>query len=472
MSSLDSIAREHERTIDSLPQVHSLAQYPLHDAVMGLLRAYDSMIVVQIETLRRTPVTVGVSQHFKAVHEGFAQALRWYSPLRLREGLRQRPDSALICTAGEFLLEAAKYSIVAQFYTGWSRGLYGIEADRDPPRVKFVVPNLENRHFLIADVVAASNHQRRSRPVSRKSAVDGYVTVPPYTLVDGHVAFQNPTDIGAVYPSSPEDSASSWTKLLPDDTLVLDFTMGAFTCFWSALYRWSRCAIEVYVELSADGVPQEQCMPTQTLPVGVFLRTIEGISGLDRQTVERITEILTYTNAVSPQDIFLTPLIVTAGYISFSPHVIGLSHHQRNLLKRLSLDRTFRDAAATLNGSRAQRVLTGLGKMLERRGYQYWLMRPLVPSGDVDLLAYNYKAPEEVLVVEGKATVAVDSLAELIALTDTVEAGASQVLGSVDKLTQMSSVEKTRVWRGVPWERVKRYLPACRDAGLRASLLL
>src|SRR5260370_33185551 len=83
--------------------------------------------------------------------------------------------------------------------------------------------------------------------------------------------------------------------------------------------------------------------------------------------------------------------------------------------------RPLKRTADNLIGDRDRSLLNGLGQLLARHGYAYKLMTRLShggEDGELDLLAYNAGTPEEVLLVEAKALLAADEIAETNTATD------------------------------------------------------
>ena len=170
---------------------------------------------------------------------------------------------------------------------------------------------------------------------------------------------------------------------------------------------WSGVCSRLFLLLVTEGRAQEECIPTQVLTRAKFLDNMEILSGLDAQIIQAIVERLSYrTERNVRSDIFLQPLLCGNNSISWSPVVVGLSKIERNMLKLLSRDPSMQNLAATMIGSREKTMLREMGATLPRKGgYDFKLNKTLQymdRKGELDLLAYNRKYPDQILLIEGK----------------------------------------------------------------------
>jgi hypothetical protein len=120
-----------------------------------------------------------------------------------------------------------------------------------------------------------------------------------------------------------------------------------------------------------------------------------------------------------------------------------------------------RNAAANIIGGREGPMLKELGLLLAKRGgYDYKLNRKVASAdetAEIDLLAYSRKAPTEVLLVEGKAILAVDDVAEVHAATEQFNSAKEQLERTARILSTMPRQEKSSLFPFVDWSQVKSY---------------
>src|SRR6266446_1813922 len=95
-------------------------------------------------------------------------------------------------------------------------------------------------------------------------------------------------------------------QFFPTNTDVGGFNIGEFDAFWRALYTWSVCVTSIYSDsCGRRRIPQEQCMPTQVVRRGEFIRSMASLSGLPPVTVESILGRLKVDHRTNKLDMYL-----------------------------------------------------------------------------------------------------------------------------------------------------------------------
>jgi hypothetical protein len=202
-------------------------------------------------------------------------------------------------------------------------------------------------------------------------------------------------------------------------------------------------------------------MPTQIVSRREFFESIELLTALPRRVVESITVRLTYDVLDERRDFFLQPLVCSHDSVSWCPLVIKQSRPDRNMLKLMSRSASLRNAAATIIGGREQEMLNQLGLLLAKRNsYDYKLNCILSHQGrkaELDLLAYNRRVPDEVLLIEGKAVLAVDDVAEVQAATEQFNKAQRQLERVAEIMVSMPEDQKRAIYPFVDWAQVRTY---------------
>jgi hypothetical protein len=247
---------------------------------------------------------------------------------------------------------------------------------------------------------------------------------------------------------------------LDDEEDLVGFTVGEFDTFFDALRRWSFCCTFGFLHsITARGKQQWECAPTQCIERSEFLESMRTLTNLPDATLEAIVQRLTYDRSAKWPDVYQQPLFCGGNTVTWSASVIQNSKHLRNTFKLMSRTKSLQDHAATLIGSREGRMLRELGDLLSRRGKTaYKLTTPISLGGDkgeVDLLAYNWKFPDELLILEGKAVLGVDEINEVDAATMEMQGGQDQLATVKRILARMSDGDKATLFKFVNWTLVK-----------------
>jgi hypothetical protein len=463
----DRLMRRFESDLDSYHNSLPLMRRNPGPALYAVMAAYDSMFLPLREVSAQMDETaIGSRQAIRAIVQSINPALLWITS----EWGAVCPDPAadvpLIDDGGNFLTHAREYFQLSAFHIMYSRGLMSVECDEEKRLVRFVRPTTRDFPDGFASAVVSQRATKR-HDCDREQvtlAFMRWLSRASYRLERGRIHFTGPRalankeiiDIANLF-AMPE------ALELSDETDLIGFTMGEFRRFWLGLHGWSIAATELYLRLVDNGVAQERCMPTQIVSEREFFDTMSYLTELEPQVLESITSRLSYDVSDLKRDVFLQPLLSSSGSISWCPLWIKQSRPERNMLKLMSRSGTLGNAAATIIGSRERQMLNELGLLLAKKGgYDYKLNRLLRHEGqssEVDLLAYNRKAPTEVLLVEAKAVLAVDDVAEVQSATEHFIKAQTQLERAIRILISMSNDRKRLTFPFVDWAHVTTYRP-------------
>lgn len=421
----DRLLRLFEQQLDSYHMSLPLMRRPRATALYAVMAAYDSMLLpLRDVTSQIDDRAIGSRQAMRTIVESINPALFWITCAG--ESLTPEPAAHvdLIDDGGNFLTHARDYFQVSAFHIMYSRGLMSVECNAEKKTVRFIRPKTHAFPDGFASAVVAQRSNRR--PERREEIViafNKWLASVSYRLHKGHIVLLKPMELARKEVDAVARLFAMPEMLeLPDETNLIGFTMGDFRRFWVGLHSWSIAASELYLALISNGVAQERCMPTQIVPCSVFFESMIHLTGLTAQVIDNITNRLTYDTADVKRDVFLQPILRGPESVSWCPLWIKQSRPERNALKLMSRSPTLANSAATIIGGREQHMLKELGLLLAKRGgYDFKLNSRLRGKGqasELDLLAYNRRVPSEVLLVEAKAILAVDDVAEVQAATE------------------------------------------------------
>jgi hypothetical protein len=414
--------------------------------------------------------SAGTMQVAKTVDDAFSQALRWLHGKGDSIDVCPVSDAQIIQEAGEFLLHCKDYVDIADMHMMYDRALLDISVDEGPRTVRFQTPRGTlkedtNLHGFMENVAAANkwkdNHMEQV--LSDWQVAEPFFAGIKHQLSQGRIII---LDTGCLMRAELQTAARSFFPPenygLPDDSDLSGFTLGDFKVFWTAMISWSLCASYKHRTLASRRLPLETCMPTQVVDRHFFMQSMANITGISSAKVDALISRLAYGNNVSNPNAFLQPLLGGERTIAWSPHSILKSRYERNMLKLMSRIKSLQPTASTLIGSRELPLLREIGQLLAKRGYAYKLKRKFSCEGqqaEIDLLAYNSKCAEEILVVEAKAVLGPDEVNEIASITNELSEAQGQVQRAINILQKMTVCERQRLYPFVNWVRAQKYYP-------------
>lgn len=411
---------------------------------------------------------IGHLQTLKGLEEGLSEALRWLHPGDPHFDLTPTDDRDIIGEAGEYCAFAKKYVDIADLHKMYGRGQVEIEVNEAARRVRFVTPKDKSPAASMMGM-SEQSHQLGKLPVVANpssnedlgKAIFGYLGKIDFQYASGQISLP---DVAIANDPKIKEQLE-WA--LPKEALRLDpgndlvgFSVGDFETFFDALRRWSFCCTFGFLHsITQRGKQQWECAPTQCVERLDFVAAMIELTGLSDDTVEAITERLTYDRRTKWPEVFQQPLFCGQQSVAWSASIVQGSKSLRNMLKLMSRTKKLQNHAATLIGSREDKMLSHLGSEISKRGKAAFKLRTPIAAdgeqGEVDLLAYNLKFPDELLVVEGKALLGVDEINEVDAATKEMQSGQDQLSRVIRILSKMSDEEKSALFKFVKWNLVK-----------------
>lgn len=435
-------------------------------AFYACLLAVDSMAVVMAVGSGHAD-SVGVWQYFKALGDGCSIAVRWLYPRITPATMGFVATEEEVSFAGRFLQHATDYAQLEVFHVDFAKGMYAVTADKDNRIVRFERnPMAKGNAYLHFGDLIYTHQQSITSDVPTEALI---------RLSEGVQAAKFERDRGRIRYSSvlrflSPDVVKYCSELRTAEMVDLDpqasmgaFSAGEFSAYWDVLSSWSMCAVRGYLEACQTGVPQRDCMPTQVVPEKDYLGAMAKLTGFSDELVKRITSFLVYDKRTKHPDIFLQPLFALNGHFVWSPLIVSLSRQPRNALKLLCRTKATQKLGATLNGTRERGMLLRFGRHLQQRaGYDFKLNVTVEEGPDkteIDLLAYNKKEPSQILLVQGKASIAADDQNEIDSVTQDMLIGQGQCQMAEAILKRLSVKVRSQLYKFVAWDKVTDYCP-------------
>jgi hypothetical protein len=456
-----SVLDTHHKTLPLWTIDRSTATY-------GVLAQFDSFAIMGL-LFPPAFEHVGLAQTVKGLEEALSQAIRWLHPGDPAFDLTSTDDRSIIGLAGDYAAFAKTYVDIADMHKMYGRKQLTIAVDEQQRRVRFL--RLPDKPRAAASVgMVEGTHQLSRLPLVRNPAamenlfreIRRSLDVAACNYIAGRVILQDMTVANsAVIRELLEGTFPREPLQLPGDTDLSGFTADELTAYYEALKRWSFCTTFLFIfSVLERGKQQWECLPTPVIERRSFLQSMLILSGLPMAKVGAITSRLTYDDRTAVPEVFQQPLFCGPACVAWSAQAVLSSKYHRNMLKLMSRTPALRELSATLIGSREQAMLRELGALLSSKGGCGYKLNTDVEHGgergEIDLLAYNLKFPDELLLVEGKASLGVDEINEVDAATLDMQKGQKQ-LGNVEMILEgMSEEEKRHLFKFVNWPFVKQ----------------
>ena len=433
----------------------------------AILSAFDSFILSRVDAQNRYGqlLPLDLVHRFKTIEEGLNWALRWC--------FADAPDSFPSTTASDALLDeggsllhfTADYFVLADLHQMFGRGAMSLSCSEEARRIRFV-PNRSSEilPWHAMGEQALSEERLMRRQVDALSAIAAKLHRVRFEYGGrGHIVLTHSRDL--------RDSGllSEVRPLFEESTLPLDetcdlggVTMDEFRSTWAGVLAWSITVAEIYIHLATEGVPQTFCLPTQVMPVSELVDGLCAMTDLKRPTVQWVIETLTFEPRRARADIFLQPFIMSRDRdrVAWSPQIVRMSRPERNLLKLFAQTPSRSALAANLVGGREHRLAEKFGRLLAQRGgADFKLDRKLSSAsgeGQIDLICWWRKHPEDLLLVEAKAILTIDSFHEQLEAAKVFIEAEKQLNRAAVLLAEMATDTKRRLAPFVDWAKVRR----------------
>lgn len=458
--------RRFERQLDEHHKTLELWAKPRPEAIYAVLTIPDAVFLVLMMSPVPPPISGGLSQKLKGSEEGVAQSLRWLCGDGVTT-VRSVANHALIEAAHHYALFASEYVNIADFHMMYGRGFAKVAIDSVAKVITFDSiegPGLTNIlawHEHLRDQTSRGMDMALgmspSDIVKSQQALAGI----KYDLIDGRVILGKlPDNLVSDLGGTLLTTRRLEHVPMPPGADLIGFSVDDFWKFTGAVTAWSLAAFLRYLRCVKSGVPQHQCMPTQVVDEAVFIEQVCRLSALSPAITRAVLDRLTFRP--SPKsDILLTPFLRSGGMVAWSPTVVINMRHERNLLKVMTRGpKALRDHAATLNGMRDAPLARLISSVFNKRGYQFKVGQQIAAQGeetDVDVLLWRADKSDEVLLIEAKALLPPDEINEVSDAVKVMLYAQEQSHRASRILKAIPTEEKCRMFKFVPWERVRSY---------------
>lgn len=434
----DRNVRRFEIELDDFHNKFVVWRRPVNEIVYGLLATFDSYMVVDLVVLQKQGkiATMAALQKKKLLQEGLVVSMRWVAARHPNLYVTPSSEYKLIQHCHELFWHAKTYAILSVFYGMYSQNRADARVDLDTNEVMFILKTGGDMYgFLETTNTYSSEFNEVSTSDIPEKGIDALCKI-PHSLEDGRIVIQDFNSLAA-----PE--IRRFTKLSSriDDLLELSDDLGGFTVaefnrFWWALRSWSQCCSYIYLSHTQNGMPQEQCMPTQVVSVDFFIKTLANLALIETAKSALIMERLAYVAGDKKEDIFLHPLVCGAGSVAWSTSVVESSAHQRNILKAMSRTPALKAIADNIIGKREGRFVDKIKLRLKE---EQWAVYPFIKitDGEVDILCYSPQDPSTVLLIEIKTVLDADDPNELKTATREMIFGQGQIENAMSNLDEI-----------------------------------
>ena len=460
----EKLFRKYEKQLDEHYKTLPFWSFSRPHAIYSVLTIPDAVFLVPMMVPGRPQVKLGLAQCFKQAEDGVSQALRWLTNDGFT-GVKSVADHDVINQANVFTKFASDYVDIADFHRMYGRGLVSVHIEGSLKTATFEIKDGPGQSDVYAQWEQVRDQSKRGQlfasemmeknPYEAKRIIEDI----EYFLKDGCIQLEEfPENIVA---STRDLFAHRCYELLPlpGDSEMLGFTMDEYWRFIDAITVWSCIAFMKYVRCVWGGVPQHKCMPTQIVEKSKFVERMAFISRLSFAVIQEILTRLTY-NPSPKAEILLTPFLCGENTVSWSPAIIMKYRHERNLLKIMTRGCSkMKNHADTINGARDKPLCQLIAKEFEQQGYQKKLDTPIAAKGDntdIDVLVYQTKRPDEVLIIEAKALISPDEINEVSEASKSIRYAQDQVRRAKKILAAMTVAEKTQKFKFVNWKRIKK----------------
>jgi hypothetical protein len=424
----------------------------------ALLGAFDSFHPMKMNLCGDG--SVPHAQLWRHLECGLPIALRWVDAANPDSDEFDFTDDELV-DAGYFLNHAADYANLTDYFEMLSRSQVSASADVSRNLVRFEFPDgTAGRRSLEGFVNNVAVFKRHRAETPGVSAQDEMVLVlldsMPIIVVGECLALYDPRT--ATSRCVQEFAARQWPARswqLDDSEDLVGFSVAELNRFWHALNAWSFACLGDQFRAYLVNAPARP-LPTQVSSRDAFLEIMSGATELPKEVILSILGRLTYDPKRSKANIFYQPFLSTPTKVAWSPSIVCYSRFQRNMLKLMAQLPELKATADNLIGGRERKMLNAFALMLGRRGWQS-KQNQEIPGAEIDLLGYRPSAVDEVLIVQGKAVLAVDTIHEVGSATKQFVEAQEQAERCVKALALLPEARRRQLFPFVSWSQVRHY---------------
>ena len=461
------LLRRFEEQLDAHHKTFEIWKNPTDAMLYALMASYDSMLLPY--SLSAGKLSPGVTLAFKTLDDSLSYCLRWLFEKRPID-LATTSDDNVIEAAGELLTFGTSYADIADMHMMYGRGVCDAVVDQSEKRITFKTRESDNRReidgylqtYAFQSKVGEQNKERTLRLARECISALAEIDI---DYEGGRIAIKDISQLkSAKIQRMVEEEPRPEILPIEEAADFAGFSFGDYKRFWIALSNWGNSLLLLYLRSVAAGMEQRTCMPTQLICENDFISQVRELSDLSEDTIARILDRLTYDWENDKAEILLQPFIHLNNKILWSPLIIRKSRYQRNILKLMARTPELKEVADNLIGARERKFLNLIGARLSHRyGYQFKLntdvSNQINKQGEIDLLAYQPKAPTEVLIVEAKTILAVDETNEIADATKKLIDAQQQIRQAMAILRSLNITRKKELFKFVNWDKVSEYYP-------------
>jgi len=449
MNSLDKI----EKYIDNLYVNQPFWSIPDKFKVYSLLSAYDSFYIVRIELANKTK-DCGVNQNFKFLEQGFIQAMQWTTQTN-GISISQTNNEQHIIDAGQFILFCAEYCKVSACFILSHRNIFKYTIQENS--VCFSKKQAQNTQYsgYAERFESITQKNDKSTPPSDNNPLALKIS---YELRNGMIYFLNAKDIINKDVTNTFGNITDHSEFEIDDNEDFSgFTNRDLKKFWVILKTWSELALNIYKNLAYTGTPQEDCLPTQILPLNTFVTKMRNASHLPKST---ISLIINRFNALEykKKDPVMAPFIILNGLIAWSTLAVTQSSYERNMLKNMCRRSDLKKTADNIIGKSERFLITKTIKLLNTSGTYHISsnkkFKTKYHEGEIDILLYTPTTPHEILLIECKSFLPTDEINELYSSTKEMIHAQQQLRSAWNAICKMTYTQKLNISQDVNWDKI------------------
>jgi hypothetical protein len=479
----EEIFRKYEEAINNYYKTHPLMTYPLDEAVYACLSIVDGIILTFLPMMQKPEITVGQGGFLRGIFEGVSQAVKWLLNDMEEISVSSTSDFDLINTAGEFVKFAKDYVDVADFHKMYGRGQVNIEINISTSTVTFIrvsdtglgpvlafYEQMKWQNNLAQQSIASANHSKIAQFNHVFRNID-------YNLIDGRISdISFPDNILSIIPGMANQHFDFELIQVDPKTDFGGFILEEYILFFKSVATWSSVAFGIYLHLAFSGTKmQNECMPVQIVNRKSFTDTITRLAHLEKDTVDNILNNLTCNRDQNP-DILVKPFIANDSIVAWSPSFFLQTRPLRNMLKGMARSGGRKKRLAdNIIGEREKALNLMVAQRFNEHGYQFAIGRDISSDNentDIDILLYHTTFPEQVLLIESKAFLAVDEINEVHQATKEMQHGQEQLQKAIRILQKMPVERKNEIYKFADWDRVQSYYPVVITSDAEPNALL
>ncbi len=449
--------RRWEADLDSFHEQYELFHYEPTHATFATLAAIDMAFTgSMIDAAERSQDLLGTDAALatqRTQQEGFAQIFRWLCAKNGQLDAKVTHDPAIFRSVYDLLQHAQCYTDIADFHRMLNRGDCELEVQAEPPTCRFVpvrptgslCPSM-GMHEDFLDLMRRKSQLLGSGRVKVTTAwVQAVVDQSRIMVQSNSLVVTNPRAFANL------DFQQSISRIVPQEEIACNkttdcggFTMEQFDRCWMVLLLWSTAVWFVFSRVARRVFPSVPAMAVQRVDRISLHALLAECAGVSESIAENVCSRLSFASETHNPDIQLTPLLQSEGMYLWSPGLIIMLRHQRNMLRLMARMPATKALADNAIGSREPAMISRVERKLQKYGFRTVTLRRWKSEdaeGEIDLLAWREAEDDGAIIIEAKACLRPDEINEVDALTQSADKAAAQLATSIAALKSNSQSE-------------------------------